>query len=117
MPRAALDGGGARSGEARGRFSGAGRDRGRGVVTERPSKQRDERGDGTAGGGSLPAVRKPVRVDPTKEKPYTAKFISERKAGMDPRHCNASPLRCHLGLTIYVLCVGRRMDVRGYAAR
>lgn len=75
VPRAALDGGGAGSG----RFPGAGRDRG---IAMRPSK--DERGDGTAGGGSRPAVRKPVRVDPTKEKPYTAKFITERKAGAYP---------------------------------
>jgi hypothetical protein len=82
VPRAALEGAGIGSG---GNFPGAVPERGggRGIAAQpsRPSKQRDDAGDGAGGGGSLPALRKPVRVDPTKEKPYTAKFITERKAG------------------------------------
>ena len=124
VPRAALDRGGGGGG-----FPGAVPARGGNgskAASARPSKQAE---DG-AGGGELPALRKKtVRVDPSKQKPYTSKFITERKAG-ERAHRPLRPvlLVCHplprsvprkplagprADIKIAWVC---RMDVRRHAA-
>ena len=79
VPRAALDGGG--GGGSGGVFPGAVPARGGSskAASARPSKQA---GDG-AGSEKRPALKRTmtVRVDPSKQVPYTSKFITERKAG------------------------------------